>query len=81
MAIVMTKSVSLALCAALALGTVGTVGCGTILHPERRGQTGGRIDTGVAVMNGLWCLVFIIPGVVGFIIDFNNGTIYEPGGR
>jgi hypothetical protein len=72
------KMLSLALCAALGLQIAG---CGTILYPERRGQTGGHVDTGVAVMDGLWCLVFIIPGVVGFIVDFGNGAIYEPGGR
>jgi hypothetical protein len=72
------KALSLILCASLALETAA---CGTLLHPERRGQTGGRVDTGVAVMNGLWCLVFIVPGVVAFIVDFSNGAIYEPGGR
>ena len=72
------KALSLALCAALGFQLGG---CGTILYPERRGQTAGHIDAGVAVMDGLWCLVFIIPGVVGFIVDFANGTIYESGGR
>lgn len=56
-------------------------GCGTILYPERIGQGDtGKIDTSVAVMDGLLCLLFIIPGVVAFIIDFENGTIYEPQG-
>lgn len=71
------KALSLALCTALAL----QAGCGTILYPERRGQMGGRVDAGVAVMDGLWCLVFIIPGVVAFIVDFGNGAIYDSGGR
>lgn len=64
--------------AALALQLTG---CGTILYPERRGTTGGRIDTGVAVMDGLWCLLFIVPGVVAYIVDFSNGAIYEGGSR
>ena len=58
-----------------------SAGCGTILYSERRGQTGGHVDSGVAIMDGLWCLVFIIPGLVGFIVDFGNGAIYEPSGR
>ena len=57
------------------------VGCGTVLYPERRGQTGGHVDTGVVVMDGLWLLLFIVPGVVMLIVDFSNGTAYEGGGR
>jgi len=55
--------------------------CGTILHPERRGQRGGRIDAGIAVLDGLGLLLFIIPGVIAFAVDFSNGTIYLPPGR
>jgi hypothetical protein len=32
-------------------------------------------------MDGLWCLLFIVPGVVAFIVDFSDGAIYEGGGR
>jgi hypothetical protein len=69
------KALLLVLCASLGL----QLGCGTILYPNRRGQTSGHVDTGVAVMDGLWCLAFIIPGVVAFIVDFGNGSIYEDG--
>jgi len=72
------KALSLVLCTALGFQLGG---CGTILYPERRGRMGGHVDAGVAVMDGLWCLVFIIPGVVAFIVDFGNGTIYESGHR
>ncbi|MCF7908590.1 MAG: hypothetical protein K9L86_06970 [Candidatus Omnitrophica bacterium] len=54
-------------------------GCGTIMYPERKGQKAGRIDAGVAVMDGLCLLLFIIPGVIAYAVDFNNGTIYLPG--
>ncbi len=64
------------LCVAL---TVQVVGCGTFLYPERKGQTGGRIDTGVAILDGLGLLLFVIPGIIAFAVDFNNGTIYLPG--
>jgi hypothetical protein len=70
-----------AVATALAILTV-SLGCGTILYPERRGQrTSARIDAGVAVMDALWCLLFIIPGVVAFAVDFSDGAIYLPGGR
>ncbi|MBV0933311.1 hypothetical protein [Marinobacterium weihaiense] len=67
--------VALILTVALTLG-----GCGTIMHPERKGQTSGRIDPGVAVLDGLGLLFFFVPGVIVFAVDFSNGTIYLPGG-
>lgn len=54
-------------------------GCGTLMYPERKGQKDGRIDAGVAVLDGLGLLFFIIPGVIAFAVDFSNGTIYLPG--
>jgi hypothetical protein len=54
-------------------------GCGTLMYPERRGQRGGRIDAGVAVLDGIGLLFFIIPGVIAYAVDFSNGTIYLPG--
>lgn len=58
---------------------VQLMGCGTILYPERKGQKSGRIDMGVALLDGLGLLLFLVPGVIAFAVDFNNGTIYIPG--
>ena len=58
---------------------VQLVGCGTLMYPERRGQRGGRIDAGVAVLDGIGLLFFIIPGIIAYAVDFSNGTIYLPG--
>lgn len=55
--------------------------CGYILHPERRGQTSGRIDAGIAVLDACGLLFFIIPGVVAFAVDFASGAIYLPPGE
>src|SRR5210317_1758621 len=55
--------------------------CGTILYPERKGQVSGKIDVGVAVLDGIGLLLFIIPGVIAFAVDFSNGTIYLPPGK
>lgn len=52
--------------------------CGTILYPERKGQVSGQIDAGVAALNGIGLLFFLVPGVIAFAVDFNNGTIYLP---
>ncbi len=54
-------------------------GCGTLLHPERRGQRGGRLDAGIVVLDAVGLLFFVIPGIIAFAIDFSNGTIYLPG--
>jgi len=56
----------------------GVNSCGTILYPERRGQTGGKIDVGVALLDGLGLLLFVVPGVVAFVVDFSTGAIYLP---
>lgn len=55
--------------------------CGTILHPERKGQRNGNIDAGIAVLDAVGLLFFIIPGVIAFAVDFTNGTIYLPHGH
>ncbi len=57
---------------------LGTTSCGTILYPERRGQPAGKIDVGVAVLNGIGLLVFFVPGVIAFAVDFATGAIYLP---
>ena len=54
--------------------------CGTLLYPERRGQTGGRIDPAIAVMDGIGVLFFVIPGLIAFAVDFYTGAIYFPPG-
>lgn len=53
--------------------------CGTILYPERRNQEAGRIDLKVALMDGFWLLVGLIPGIIAFAVDFSTGAIYLPG--
>jgi hypothetical protein len=57
----------------------GTLSCGTIIYPERRGQRTGRIDVGVALLDGVGLLLFVIPGIVAYAIDFSTGAIYLPG--
>jgi len=54
-------------------------GCGTLMYPERKGQKSGKIDSGVAILDGIGLLFFLVPGIIAFAVDFNNGTIYLPG--
>jgi hypothetical protein len=72
----MLKKLNLLMCSVLIFQLIG---CGTILYPERKGQKGGKIDVGVAILDGIGLLCFLIPGIIAFAVDFNNGTIYLPG--
>ncbi len=70
------KLLAVTLAASIALLSTS---CGTILYPERRGQPAcGPLDPEVVILDALGLLFFVIPGVVAFIVDFNNGTIYLP---
>jgi len=72
----LSKTIYILICAVL---IIQLAGCGTLMYPERRGQKSGRIDAGVAVMDGLCLFLFIIPGIIAYAVDFSNGTIYLPG--
>ena len=56
----------------------GANSCGTMLYPERRGQTAGKIDVAVVLLDGLGLLLFVVPGVIAFVVDFSTGAIYLP---
>ena len=73
---------SLKNCLSLAVGAAlaaQSAACGTLMYPNRRGAQGGRVDVGVAVLDGIGLLFFIIPGVIAFAVDFSDGAIYLPG--
>src|SRR3954466_11119620 len=57
----------------------GSVGCGYFLHPERRGTQSGVIDGATMVMDILWLIPGIIPGVIALVVDFSSGGIYASG--
>jgi hypothetical protein len=52
--------------------------CGTILYPERRGQPAGQFDPAIVVLDGIGLLLFFVPGVIAFVVDFATGAIYLP---
>ncbi len=60
----------------LVLMVFTTVNCGFILYPERRGNRPGDVDGVVLIMDCLWLLVGIVPGVVALVVDFTTGSIY-----
>jgi hypothetical protein len=58
---------------------LGTNACGYILYPERKGRDGGRIDLGVLIIDLLWLLPGLVPGIICLAVDFSTGCIYEGG--
>lgn len=61
--------------------TTQLAACGTIFYPERRGQIEGRIDPGIAALNAIGLLFYLVPGIVAFAVDFATGAIYLPDQR
>ncbi len=57
------------------------LGCGILLYPERRGQTSGRYDADVVLLDAAGLLLFIVPGVIAFAVDILTGAIYLPPGE
>ncbi|MGQ0635113.1 MAG: polyribonucleotide nucleotidyltransferase [Planctomycetaceae bacterium] len=68
------------LCLALAVAlATSAISCGTILYPERRGQPHtGRLDPRVVLLDAAGLLLFIVPGLIAFAVDFGSGAIYLP---
>lgn len=62
----------------IALVLLSQVACGTLIYPERQGQTSGRMDPSVLILNGIGLFFFIVPGLVAFAVDFSTGAIYLP---
>ena len=73
-----SRFVAVILCVTI---VVQLAGCGTLMYPERKGQSGDRIDVGVAILDGLGLLLFIIPGLIAYGVDFSTGAIYLPPGE
>lgn len=66
-------------CAVLAVViSVQSISCGTLLYPERRGQSAGRLDVGVVILDTIGLFFFLIPGIIAFTVDFSTGAIYLP---
>lgn len=62
---------------ALVLSLLLCSGCGTLFFSHRLGKKmSNRIDKRVFITNCILCLCGIIPGVVAFVLDYDNGSIY-----
>jgi hypothetical protein len=64
------------LAATTLLATVlSAAACGYYLHPERRGNS-SNVDGGMLVLDILWLIPGILPGVIALIVDFSTGAVY-----
>lgn len=55
--------------------------CGTLMFSERQNKEhSGRVDPNVLIMDGAGLLIFVLPGLVAFVVDFATGAIYLPQG-
>jgi len=72
------KSIMIVLIFALVLETAS---CGFFMYPERRNQSKGEVDVGVAALDAIGLVFFIIPGLIAFAVDFSANTIYLPSGK
>ena len=57
---------------------MASTGCGTLLYPQRRGQPSGWLDWEVVALDALGLLLFVIPGIIAFAVDFSTGAIFLP---
>jgi hypothetical protein len=70
--------------ASLVLATIvllPTPGCGTLMFSERQHEPhSGKLDPNLLILNGLGLLLYVVPGLVAFGVDFYTGAIYLPEG-
>ncbi len=58
-----------------------SLGCGYILYPQRRNANarGGQLDVAVVIMDVLWLIPGILPGVFALVWDGIHGSWYVSG--
>lgn len=65
--------------ASSAFFAAAATGCGTLMHPERVGQTRrGNVDWTVVGLDAIGLCFFFIPGIIAFAVDFGNGAMFFP---
>ena len=65
--------------ASSALFAATATGCGTLMYPDRVGQTRrGNVDWTVVGLDAIGLCFFFIPGIIAFAVDFGNGAMFFP---
>lgn len=60
---------------------VSLTACGTLIYPERNTHNSSKLDLSIVALNAIGTILFFVPGVVGFAVDFITGAIYLPNGQ
>ena len=61
----------------IAILLIFVTSCGTILKYDNRNEPKtSEIDYGVVFLDALGLFVFVVPGVIAFIVDFSTEAIY-----
>jgi len=59
------------------LGCASAVaGCAAIIHPERQGNPPGPLDVAPLILDILWFIPGLVPGIIALAVDFGTGAIY-----
>ena len=67
--------------ALLLLLAIPMSGCGTLMFEERRDAPhSDKLDPNVMILDGLGLLLFLVPGIVAYAVDFHTGAVYLPVG-
>ncbi|MGV3278754.1 hypothetical protein ACFX5K_03805 [Rickettsiales bacterium LUAb2] len=54
--------------------------CGTLLKSNAINKPhSDKLDTSIVILDALGLLLFIVPGVVAFAVDYSNGTLFVSG--
>lgn len=61
-----------------AVAAAEVMGCGAVIYPERIGQPRGEMDWEIVALDALGLILFFVPGVIAFAVDFATGAIYLP---
>ena len=64
--------------ALVGLGGAALTGCAAILHPERQGNPPGPVAVGPLILDILWFIPGLVPGIIAIAVDFGSGAIYLP---
>ena len=54
----------------------GVSSCGTIIKNGKGGKT-DNLDVSIVLLDAVGLLFFIVPGLIAYIVDFGNKTIYK----
>lgn len=56
--------------------------CGTLIKRDQIGKAHSKkLDLPIVALNAIGLVLFIVPGVVAFTVDYLNGTLYLPYGK